>query len=299
MSDFVPQSIQLQRLTRLVSFTCPHCHWLNTVRVRQFLDFSQIASRELKCGSCEETSKHVLIGPIIEGPFKRDLRKKRIARRQNSAEYVAVTTETKCTTFNEETTVLMLRIGSSLNALRSAKRLLYVSRKAAGLVGYRDLVWTLRLTIVEIKSAIDVLLDPHRIAILEKARVGGISESNLGEVTRLLDSGPRSFRSRILSRADLWTTAYAERQSVRDWVSDAESVVWMVREKDKDDTIVHVAAAAATLKSVVPNGTSDELNLCVVEVKEALGILENVFQYAVGGFLSQYNPLEQRLVGVE
>jgi hypothetical protein len=148
-----------------------------------------------------------------------------------------------------------------------------------------------------LKSAVDILFREHLSVILEYAKTGGASVQEANEAGKLLQEGPSSFYSRVLRRVDQWTAAYGGDQSIYDWVGNTVApVVWMVRETDRESTIVHVAAAAAAMKSIVPNGTTDELNLCVIEVVESMNILLDIFQYAVTGYLSAHTSSEQILV---
>jgi hypothetical protein len=116
----VPTILKSEPLTRLLTFTCPHCHKPITIRVRKALDFSSVASRNLECPSCSQTFERVLIGPILEGPFERDIKSVEVPRRENSTQYQAVTADAKSLTDNRELAVLMFRLGASINSMRSA-----------------------------------------------------------------------------------------------------------------------------------------------------------------------------------
>lgn len=241
------------------------------------------------------------MGPVVEGPFRKTMHVRKAPRRQTSAEYRAFTVNKQSVSADAEVATLMLRLGASENSIRTAWRMLSIARKTEGLVSSRDLSWTLRMTILELKEAADILLRPNLNLIFENARRGGASESEIKEITMMLEKVPQSFYSRILNRAANWITSHGNHLSFEDWIKtdSAESVVWMVREREREASTVHVAAAAAAIKSIVPNGTSDELNLCVVEVIECASVMVRVFQCAVAGFLSRHGVEDLPLQGPE
>jgi hypothetical protein len=297
----MPLQVRPTTLTRLLTFSCPHCRQLNTVKVYRLVDFSTLAARTLVCASCSESFTEVLMGPVVEGPFRKTMHVHKAPRRQTSAEYRAITVNKQSVSEDAKNATLMLRLGASENSIRTAWRMLAIARKTEGLVSSRDLSWTLRMTILELKEAADTLLRPNLSLIFENARRGGASEAEIKEISMMLDRAPQSFYSRILNRAANWITSHSDNLSFEDWTKTApgDSMVWMVREREREGSTVHVAAAAAAIRSIVPNGTSDELNLCVVEVIECSSVLVRVFQCAVAGFLSRHGVEDLPLHGPE
>jgi hypothetical protein len=297
----MPVKVRPTTFTRLLTFACPHCRRLNTVKVYRVIDLSTLAPRTLVCPSCSESFTEVLMGPVVEGPIRKTMHVHKAPRRQTSAEYRAFTVNKQSVSADAETATLMLRLGASENSIRSAWRMLAIARKTEGLVSSRDLSWTLRMTILELKEATDTLLRPKFALVSENARRGGALESEIKEIAMMLETAPRSFYSRILNRAGDWITPHSDHLSFDDWSKgvSSESMVWMVRERERESSTVHVAAAAAAIKSIVPNGTSDELNLCVVEVIECASVLVRVFQCAIAGFLSRHGVEDLPLQGPE
>lgn len=288
-------------LTRLLTFACPHCHWWNTVKVYRGVDFSTLAARTLVCAACSESFMEVLMGPVIEGPFRKAMTVSKAPRRQTSAEYRASMVNKQSLTEDAPAATLMLRLGASENSIRTAWRMLAIARKTEGLVSFRDLSWTLRMTILELREAADALVRPNLSVVFEHARRGGASENEIKEIAAMLDRAPQSFYSRILNRTSDWITSHRDSLSFEDWTKTAsgDSMVWMVRERQRESSTVHVAAAAGAIKSIVPNGTSEELNLCVVEVIECASVLVRIFHCAVAGFLSRHGVEDLPLQGPE
>jgi hypothetical protein len=286
----MPVQVRPTTISRLLTFACPHCRRLNTVKIYRLIDFSTLAARTLVCASCSQSFTEVLMGPVVEGPFRKTMYVNKAPRRQTSAEYRAFTVNKQSMSEDAQAATLMLRLGASENSIRSAWRMLTVARRTVGLVSSRDLSWTLRMTILELREAVDALLRPNLNLIFENARRGGATESEIKEIALMFDRAPQSFYSRILNRTPDWITSHRDNLSFEDWTKTAsdDSMVWMVRERERESGIVHVAAAAAAIKSIVPNGTSGELNLCVVEVIECASVLVRVFQCAVAGFLSRH-----------
>jgi hypothetical protein len=297
----MPLQVRPTTLTRLLTFACPHCRRLNTVKVYRIVDFSSLAARTLVCASCSESFTEVLMGPVVEGPFRKTMTVHKAPRRETSAGYRAYLVNKQALSEDAETATLMLRVGASENSIRTAWRMLVIARKTVGLVSSRDLAWTLRVAILELKDAVDSLLRPNLGVISENARRGGASESEMKEIALMFATSPQSFYSRILNRTTDWITSHRDNLSIEDWTKNTpgDSMVWMVRERDREGSTVHVAAAAAAIKSIVPNGTSDELNLCVVEVIECASVLVRVFQSAVAGFLSRHGVEDLPLQGPE
>jgi hypothetical protein len=241
------------------------------------------------------------MGPVIGGPYRKVMTVHKAPRRQTSAVYRAFTADKESLSHDPGTATLMLRLGASENSIRTAWRMLAIARKTVGLVSSRDLSWTLRMTILELREAADALLRPNLNLIFENARRGGAKEDEIKEISMMLDRAPRSIYSRILNRTADWITSHRDNLSFEDWTKTAsgDSMVWMVRERERESSIVHVAAAAAAIKSIVPNGTLDELNICVVEVIECASVLVRVFQCAVAGFLSRHGVEDLPLQGSE
>ncbi len=276
--------------TQLITFVCPHCKKLNTIKVERVVDFSQVASRTIVCAGCGNSWERVLPGPIYDGPHLKTERAGKVPRRQVSSQQWTLTAGKESLTKEPALAVLMLRLGASINALRAAQRMTLLARRTPGLVGLRDLCWTFVMTAAQLKEAIDSLLRANLTVIKETARKGGVSHAEMEQVDALIDVGSDSLYSRVLKATRDQITYHWDEKPFENWrqAQGDNTVVWVLGEGEREADIVHLAAVTALTEAILPNPAYEELNQRVVEVSQGCSVLVRIFQCAIAGYLEGY-----------
>jgi hypothetical protein len=286
----VPVKARSEPPTQLITFACPNCKELNTIKVERVVDFSQVASRPIVCAACANSWERILPGPICDGPHLKMTSDDKLPRRRLSSQQWTLTAGKESLTKQPALAVLILRLGASANALNAAQRMTLLARRTSGFVGLRDLCWTFLMACAQLKETIDSLLKENLRVILEAARKGGASDSDIEPIEPLTDVGPDSLYSRVLKTTSDQITYHWDKQPFESWrrAQTAEKVVWVLGEGEREADVVQLAAVAALTEAILPNPAYEELNKRVVEVSESCGVLTRIFQYAIAGYLASY-----------
>ena len=280
--------------TQLITFACPHCHKLNTIKVERVVDFSRVASRTIVCAGCANTWERVLPGPICDGPHLKMTRAGKVPRRQVSSQQWTLTAGKESLTKEPRLAVLMLRLGASINALKAARRMTLLARRTPGLVGLRDLCWTFLMAAAQLKEAIGTLLRENLSAIKETAKKGGATPAELEQVDAVIDVGPDSLYFRVLRATRDQITYHWDKKPLENWrrAQGDNAVVWVLGEGEREADVDHLAAVTALTEAILPNPAYEELNQRVVEVSQGCGFVIQIFQYAIAGYLESYGALD-------
>jgi hypothetical protein len=286
----MPAKPRFEPPTQLITFACPHCKKLNTIKVLRVVDFSLVASRAIVCAGCANSWERVLPGPICDGPHLKKTQAGKVPRRQVSRQQWTLTAGKESLTKEPALAVLMLRLGASINALKAAQRMTLLARRTPGLVGLRDLCWTFLMAAAQLKEAIDTLLRGNLAVIREAARKGGASHVEREQIDALIDVGPDSLYSRVLKATRDQITYHWDKRPFENWrqAQGDNAVVWVLGEGEREADIVHLAAVTALTEAILPNPAYEELNKRVVEVSQGCGVVIRVFQYAIAGYLESY-----------
>lgn len=276
--------------THLITFACPNCKKLNTVKVERVIDFSLVAIRTIVCAGCANSWDRVLPGPICDGPHLKAARPGKLPRRQVSNQQWTVSARRESLTREPEMAVLMLRLGASINALNSARRMTLVARKTPGLVGLRDLSWTFLMAAAQLKEAIDSLLRRNLTVIKDAARAGGASDAEIDEIDAVIDIGPDSLYSRVLKTTRNQIAYHWDEKPFESWrqAQRGDSVVWVLCEGKRLEDIVYLAPAAAVTEAILPNPAFEELSRRVSEVSQGCTVVLVFFQSAIAGYLQNH-----------
>ena len=286
----MPVKARSELPTQLITFACPHCKKLNTIKVERVVEFSQVASRTIVCAGCANSWERVLPGPICDGPHLKTTRPGKVPRRQVSNQQWTLTAGKESLTKEPELAVLMLRLGAAINALKAARRMTLLARRTPGLVGLRDLCWTFVMTTAQLKEAIDSLLRGNLTLINEAARRGGASRAEMEEVEALIDVGSDSLYSRVLKATRDQITYHWDKKPFENWrqARGDTAVVWVFGEGEREADVIHLAAVTALTEAILPNPAYEELNKRVVEVSQGCALVMQIFQHAIAGYLESY-----------
>ena len=276
--------------TQLLTFTCPHCHDENILKVKRTLNFGQVAAHEIKCVHCGKLWSQVLPGPVWAGPFPKPRKAGKPSRKRVSKDHVALVANAQSLTKEPSEAVLMLRLGAAINAIRAAQRMTQLSRKTTGMVGLKDLVWTFTMAAAQLKEAIDSLLKENYQTITEHARQGGASEEELDRLKALTDDHPDSLYMRVLRATRDRITYHWDKEPFEAWRArqTGNSVVWTLAEGTREKHVLQVAAAEAITEAIIPDADYQELSLRVAQVARASGTITAVFQFAIMGYVAKY-----------
>lgn len=276
--------------SQLLTFACPHCKKLNTVKVERVVEFSQVASRKIVCAGCSNSWERVLPGPICDGPHLKPIRAGEVPRRQVSSPQWTLTARKESLPKEPALAVLMLRLGASINALRAAQRMTLLARRTPGLVGLHDLCWTFLMAAAQLKEAIDTLLRENLTVIKETASKGGAPHAQMEQVDAVIDVGPDSVYSRVLKATRDQITYHWDKKPFENWrrSQGGSAVVWVLGEGEREGDVVHLAAVTALTEAILPNPAYEELSKRIVEVSQACGVVVRIFQYAIAGYLESY-----------
>jgi hypothetical protein len=286
----VPVNARPEPPTQLITFACPQCKKLNTIKVARVVDFSLVSSRTIVCAGCANPWERILPGPICDGPHLKATQAGKVPRRQVSRRQWTLTAGMESLTKEPMLAVLMLRLGASVNALNAARRMILLARRTPGLVGLRDLCWTFLTATAQLKEVIDSLLRKNVSAIKEAARKGGALDVEIDEIGELIDVGPDSLYSRVL-KATRDQIAYSwDKKTFENWRHSRRdnTVIWVLGEGEREADVVQLAAVTALTEAILPNPAYAELNQRAVEVSQACGAVIQVFQCAITGYLASY-----------
>jgi len=284
----MPVKVQSEPPTHLITFACPTCKKLNTVKVERVIDFSLVAIRTIVCAGCANSWERVLPGPIYDGPHLKAARVGKLPRRQISSQQWTLTAGKESLTKEPGMAVLMLRLGASINALNAARRMMLVARKTPGLVGLRDLCWTFLIAAAQLKETIDSLLRQNLTVIKDAAGKGGASDAEIDQIDAVIDVGPDSLYSRVLKTTRDEITFHCDKKSFEIWrqAQSGDGVVWVLGEGEREADVVYLAPAAAMTETVLQNPVFGELSKRASEVSQGCSIVLRSFQFAIAGYLA-------------
>jgi hypothetical protein len=193
---------------------------------------------------------------------------------------------------NVDDTVLALRLGMAISAIRAAQRLTICAGEGEGPGFLRDRLWAFVLAVAYIHEA-RVTLQPRFPKVKELAIRGGATEDLSKEIAELLSG--KSDLTKILNTVRNTLVFHFDEDAARQWVEqyEGDTVLWAQGIGRSTGNVSFNASLDVVAAGLLPTRIEDEageegrrrLRKVIENVVRAMDRLTTFFEHAMAGYI--------------